>query len=242
VFGWDVTIAASHNNNKILSLGNDPSGKPNATIGTGTFRDSVGLPVNAAFARPYTYADKNGDGIITPDEVTVSPGYVYAGYSAPRDIFSITNGIDLLNHKLRLTALTDYKGGYVLYNQTGQFYAQNFSSWYSNSVKSTPLWDQARSVANSAAKNPTPSTYGYLENGQFWKLREVSAILTLPQLITNRIRAHDAQLVFSARNLHTWTAYTGPDPEENYGTGDTQTDFSTLAPPRYYILRLNLHY
>ena len=239
---WDVTIAASHNSNKILSLGTDPSGKANATIGTGTFRDSVGLPVNAAFARPYTYSDNNHDGIITPDEVTVSPGYVYAGYSAPRDIFSITNGIDLLNHKLRFTVLTDYKGGYVLYNQTGQFYAQNFSSWYSNSLKSTPLWDQARTVANSAAKNPTPSTYGYLENGQFWKLREVSAILTLPEYLTTRIRARDAQLVFSARNLHTWTSYTGPDPEENYGTGDTQTDFSTLAPPRYFIVRLNLHY
>jgi TonB-linked SusC/RagA family outer membrane protein len=242
MLGWDVTISASHNSNKLLSLGNDASGKPNATIGTGTFRDSVGLPVNAAFARPYTYADKNGDGIITPDEVTVSPAYEYAGYSSPRDIFSITNGIDLLNHKLRFTVLTDYKGGYVLYNQTGQFYAQNFSSWYSNSLKSTPLWDQARTVANSAAKNPTPSTHGYLENGQFWKLREVSAILTLPDAATSRIRAHDAQLVFSARNLHTWTSYTGPDPEENYGTGDVQTDFSTLAPPRYFIVRLNLHY
>ena len=242
VIGWDVTVSASHNSNKILSLGNDPSGKPNATIGTGTFRDSVGLPVNAAFARPYTYADKNQDGIITPDEVTVTAAYEYAGYSSPRDLFSVTNGIDFLNHKLRFTVLTDYKGGYVLYNQTGQFYAQNFSSWYSNSLKSTPLWDQARTVANSAAKNPTPSTYGYLENGQFWKLREVSAILTLPEAATARIRAHDAQLVFSARNLHTWTSYTGPDPEENYGTGDVQTDFSTLAPPRYFIVRLNLHY
>ena len=241
-FAWDVTVAASHNNNKILSLGNDPSGKPNATIGTGTNRDSVGLPVNAAFARPYKFADANGDGIITPNEVTVTPAYAYAGYASPRDIFSITNGIDLLNHKLRLTALTDYKGGYVLFNSTAQFYAQNFSSWYSNSVKSTALWDQARSVASSAAKNPTPSTYGYLENGQFWKLREVSAILTLPDQVTSRIRAHDAQLVFSARNLHTWTKYTGPDPEENYGTGDVQNDFSTLATPRYYILRLNLHY
>ena len=242
VLGWDVSISASHNSNKILSLGNDPSGKPNATIGTGTNRDSVGLPVNAAFARPYTYADKNQDGIITPDEVTVTPTYEYAGYSSPRDLFSVTNGIDFLNHKLRFTVLTDYKGGYVLFNSTGQFYAQNFSSWYSNSLKSTPLWDQARTVANSAAKNPTPSTHGYLENGQFWKLREVSAILTLPDAATARIRAHDAQLVFSARNLHTWTSYTGPDPEENYGTGDVQTDFSTLAPPRYFIVRLNLHY
>jgi hypothetical protein len=241
-FGWDIAVAASHNSNKVLSLGLDPSGKPNRTIGTGTFRDSVGLPVNAIFARPYTYADSNRDGIITPNEVIVSPNFIYAGYSYPRDIFSVTNGIDLFNHKLRFTALTDYKGGYSLYNQTGQFYAQNFSSWYANSLKSTPLWDQARTVANSSAKNPTPSTYGFMENGQFWKLREVSAIITLPDVVTTRIRAHDAQLVFSARNLHTWTSYTGPDPEENYGTGDTQTDFSTLAPPRYYILRLNLHY
>jgi len=241
-FGWDVTVAASHNSNKILSLGNDPSGNPNSTIGTGINRDSVGLPVNAAFGRPYTYSDANNDGIITPDEVTVSPGYAYAGYSAPRDIFSITNGIDLFNHRLRLTALTDYKGGYILYNSTARFYAQNFSSWYSNSLPDTPLWDQARGVANSAAKNPTPSYYGFLENGQFWKLREVAAILTLPQSLTSRLRARDAQLVLSGRNLHTWTKYTGPDPEENYGTGDIQNDFSTLAPPQYFVLRLNLHF
>jgi TonB-linked SusC/RagA family outer membrane protein len=240
--GWDVTVAASHNSNKILSLGKDPSGNPNRTIGTGTTRDSVGLPVNAAFGRPYTFADNNKDGIITPDEVTVSPKYVYAGYTAPRDIFSITNGIDLLNHRLRITALVDYKGGFVLNNSTSSFYAQNFSSWYSNSLKSTPLWDQARAVANSAAKNPTPSSHGYQENGQFWKLREVSAVLAIPQRLTSSIRARDGQLVLSGRNLHTWTSYTGPDPEENYGTGDVQNDFSTLAPPQYFIVRLNLHY
>ncbi|OYV74176.1 MAG: hypothetical protein B7Z72_00770, partial [Gemmatimonadetes bacterium 21-71-4] len=239
---WDVTVAASHNSNKIVSLGKDPTGKANATIGTGLYRDSVGLPVNAVFARPYTYSDLNHDGIITPNEVTVSPNYAYAGYSAPRDIFSVTNGLDLFNHMLRITVLTDYKGGYDLYNNTNAFYSANFSSWYSNNVKSTPLWDQARGVANSAAKNPTPSNAGFVENGQFWKLREVSAALTLPHAVAGRIRASDAQLVFSARNLHTWTNYSGPDPEANYSTGDIQQDFSDIAPPTYFIVRLNLHY
>ncbi|HEU4990221.1 MAG TPA: SusC/RagA family TonB-linked outer membrane protein [Gemmatimonadaceae bacterium] len=242
MISWDVTVSASHNTNKILSLGKDPSGKANATIGTGAFRDSVGLPVNAAFARPYTYSDADNNGIITPNEVTVQSGYVYAGYSAPRDIFSVTNGFDLFDRKLRITVLTDYKGGYVLYNNNFAFYAQNFASWYSNNVKTTPLWDQARAVAYSSAKNPTNSYYGYLENGQFWKLREVSAALTLPNVVASKIRAKDAQLVFSARNLHTWTPYTGIDPESNYSTGDVQTDFSTIAPPTYFILRLNLHY
>lgn len=239
---WDVTVSASHNSNKIISLGNDPTGKPNATIGTGLYRDSVGLPVNAVFFRPYTYSDANKDGIITPNEVTVSPNYVYGGYSAPRDIFSVTNGVELFNHMLRLTVLTDYKGGYNLYNNTNAFYSANFGSWYSNNLKSTPLWDQARGVANSAAKNPTPSNGGFVENGQFWKLREVSAALTLPRIVAGAIRASSAQLVFSARNLHTWTNYTGPDPEANYSTGDIQNDFSDISPPTYFVLRLNLHY
>jgi TonB-linked SusC/RagA family outer membrane protein len=239
--GWDVTIAMSHNSNKILALGNDVSGNPLPTIGTGTTRDSVGLPVNGFFARPFSYGDANGDGIITPNEVTVGGGFIYAGYSLPRDIVSITNGVDLLNHKLRLTVLTDYKGGYSLYNQSGQFYSQNFATWYSNNLKSTSLFDQARTVANSSAKNPS-TVIGYLENGQYWKLREVSAALALPLAVVQRLRARDLQLVFSARNLHTWTKYTGVDPESNYSTNDVQTDFSTTSPRTYFLVRANLHY
>jgi hypothetical protein len=239
-FGWDVVLAASHNSNKVLSLGNDPSGNPNATIGTGSSRDSVGLPVNAVFSRPYTYNDDNGDGIITPAEVVVDPNYAYLGYSAPRDIFSVTNGFDLLNRKLRITVLTDYKGGFVLLNSLYSFHSTN-AMWYANQVQSTPLWDQARTVAESNAKNPR-TDFGFRENGQYWKLREVSAALTLPDVVAHTIRARDAQLVFSARNLKTWTAFTGFDPEANYSTGDTQTTFGTLAPPTYFIVRANLHY
>jgi len=240
VLGWDVTVAASHNSNKVLSLGNSPSGKPNPTIGTGTTRDSIGLPVNAVFARPYTYSDANNDGIITPNEVTVSPNYEYMGYSAPRDLFSITNGVDLFNRKLRITVLTDYKGGFVLSNAFFSFHSTN-AMWYANNVKSTPLWDQARTVAYSNAKNPR-TDWGFRENGQYWKLREVSAAWTLPNVVSTKIRAQNAQLVLSARNLHTWTAFTGFDPEANYSTSDIQTTFGGLAPPAYFIVRLNLHY
>jgi hypothetical protein len=245
---WDITVAGSHNNSKVLSLGLDPSGKPNPSIGT-TSRDSVGLPVNALFGRGYTYSDANGDGIITPNEVKVdtngTPGTInglrYYGYQQPRDIISITNSFDFLSRKLHITVLTDYKGGFSLNNNSGSFYATNFATWYSENLKSTPLWDQARNVAASSAKNPSTSI-GYFENGQFWKLREVSAALTLPTSFAEKIRARDLQLVFSARNLHTWTKYTGIDPESNYGTGDVQTDFSTTAPRTYFSLRANLHY
>ena len=182
--GWDITVAASHNSNKILSLGIDASGQ---AAPDDRHRHDARLGrrcrSTAFFARPFTFADANGDGIITPNEVTVSPNFVYIGYSLPRDIVSITNGFDLFNRKLRITALTDYKGGFILYNQSGQFYSPNFPTWYSRQPQVARRCATRRArVANSSAKNPSTVDSGYLENGQFWKLREVSAALTLPNV------------------------------------------------------------
>jgi TonB-linked SusC/RagA family outer membrane protein len=241
--GWDATISASHNNNKILNLGIDQStGKARTNIGAGTSRDSIGLPINAVFGRPFQYSDANSDGIITPNEVTVSPDYTYLGYSTPRDIVSITNGLDLLDRHLRLSALFDYKGGFILNNSSQSFYETNFATFAATNLTSTSLLEQARAVAASSAKNPTTSDQGYRESGQEWRLREVSAALTLPNAVAQRLRARDVQIVFSARNLHVWTPYTGVDPEANYSTGDTQNAFSTTAPRTYFVLRANLHY
>jgi hypothetical protein len=64
----------------------------------------------------------------------------------------------------------------------------------------------------------------------------------MPNALASRLRARDASLVFSGRNLHLWSKYTDVDPEQNYNTGDVQTDFETIAPPTYFIVRLNLHY
>jgi outer membrane receptor protein involved in Fe transport len=240
--GWDITFSASHNSNKILNLGIDPTtGKPRTNIGTGTTRDSIGRSINEWVLRPFTYNDANGDGIITPDEVTPGSGFITYGYSQPRDIIAITNGLDLFERHLRLSVLIDRKGGYNLNNSSASFYATNFATWYSENLKSTPLWDQARNVAASSAKNPA-TTIGYIENGTFTRLREVSAAWTLPKRVSDRLRSRDAQIVFSARNLHLWTNFTGVDPEANYGSGDVQNGFSTTAPRTYFSLRANLHY
>ena len=242
-FGWDVTINASHNTNKVVSLGTNPgTGKPYPTIGTGTTRDSVGLPINAFFYHTYTYADSNHDGYITANEVTVNPAFSYMGSSAtPRDLVSVQNGFDVLDRAFRINILLDYKGGYSLPNATTSFYCQQTNTCYTESNLHAPLWDQARLVALRYAK--TSTSVGYLENGQFWRLREVSVVWNLPTRLTRVLRgAEGANLVFSARNLHVWTAYTGIDPEANYSTGDIQNTFSTIAPPTYYVVRLNLHY
>ena len=79
--------------------------------------------------------------------------------------------------------------------------------------------------------------------GTFTKLREVSLTLFLPQSLTSRFRSSSANLTLSARNLITWSDYTGIDSElnrsgasDNFGT----SEFLTQGIPRYITLRLNL--
>ena len=245
-FGWDMTVGASHNSNKIESLGFDLNGKPNPTIGAGANRDSVGLPIRGVFARTFTFADANNNGIIEASEVVVDPNFTFLGYAIPRDLVSVQSGFDLFQRKLRVNFLFDYKGGFSILNSTSQFYCQQSLVCYDETHKEAPLADQARSVAQRYA-NPTipgalTTSSGYYENGQFWRFRELGATLTVPKTMSDLLRSRDASLTFTARNLHVWTAYKGTDPESAYGTGNVQTDFSTTSPPSYFTLRLNLHY
>jgi TonB-linked SusC/RagA family outer membrane protein len=251
-FGWDMTINGSHNSNKIASLGVDANGQPNKTIGTGSIRDSVGLTFNGLFIRPYTFKDANNDGIIQEAEVTVDTGFVYRGYTSPRDLVSIQNGFDLLQKRLRINVLLDYKGGYNYFNETADFICRSSpKACREDQDKTTPIELQARAVARNSGTilNGTryTSTSGFWENGQFWRLREVSATLQMPSALAARIRARDANLTLSGRNLHKWTKYTGVDPESNFASGqtgvtDAPRDFITQPPRTYFTARLNLHY
>jgi hypothetical protein len=103
-FGWDLMLSASHTSNKLVSLGRDAAGLPNRTIGTGSLRDSVGLPINAYTYRAFKYSDANNDGYITANEVTVDANFSFTGYSQPRDIATVSNGFDLFNRRFASTA------------------------------------------------------------------------------------------------------------------------------------------
>jgi hypothetical protein len=208
--------------------------------GTGANRDSVGFPVRGWYYRTYTYADSNSDGTIVPSEVVVNPTFQYVGSSIPKDLVSVTNGFDVLNRQLHLSAMFDYKSGYSISNGTYSFQCGNNPACPGLSNPNASLDDQAAAVAFTA-KNPT-TAFGYLQSGQFWRFREFSATWTLPSRVLAPIRASSASLSLGARNLKVWTNYKGADPEENFGTGDVQSTFATSAPRRYYTVRLNLHY
>ena len=81
-----------------------------------------------------------------------------------------------------------------------------------------------------------------LQPGAFVKWREASATLNLPDNLAARLRARNASLVFSARNIKTWTNYRGTSPESDFQVGeggDSPSEFQTFSQPTFFTFRIN---
>jgi outer membrane receptor protein involved in Fe transport len=247
---WDASVSYSTNSNELVDLGRDPTTGDAIQpiifgLGGDTQRFEKGFPLGAYFARGYTYADANGDGFIQSDEVTLSDTAQYIGSPFPTREASIQSSVSLFK-VLRLSALLDHKGGYKMFNGTADFrcaaYYNCKNAYAGYPGVSVSLADQAAYVAD-AYGSAGGTVAGYIEDASFWKLREVTATISLPDSWASRVQADGLKLTVAGRNLGTWTNYTGPDPEINGGgSGSNFNTFDFLSQPqiRYYTIRLDL--
>ena len=235
---WDLTLSASRNSNKLVSLGADASGRPIPPIIGNTIRQIEGYPLNGYWQRPFTFDDANGDGIIVPSEVTVDTGFVFLGYSQPRNEVSIANTFDLYRGRIRVNTLVDHKSGYRVLNSEQQFLCQQAPGCKGLTSYDATLWEQARAIAQRFT--PVLSQAGYIEDVSFWRIREVSLTYTLAQSLAQRLRSRDVSITLAGRNLKIFTDWTGADPEQNYSQGDTQSTLLTAGPPTYYTVRVTI--
>jgi TonB-linked SusC/RagA family outer membrane protein len=232
--GWDMTVTASTNSNKLIDMGGVPP-----QVGA-TVRQTAGYPLNGYWQRKYTYADANNDGIIASSELAVDDSATFVGPSMAKLELVLSNGIELFNRRLRVQALADFKGGHHLYNNTSRFQCTDARNCKGRTDPNATLFEQARSVA--ATEHPARTLYGFMEKADFVRLREVSLQYTAPERFANLLRARALSATLSARNLGFWSDYTGIDPESTYGQTDIPADFLTLAPASYFTLRLNARF
>lgn len=83
----------------------------------------------------------------------------------------------------------------------------------------------------------------FVEDGSFVKLREASIRYALDQPFVRRLGVESATVSLAARNLYTWTRYTGIDPEINLFSANTVArgvEFGTSPIPRIVSLGLTL--
>ncbi|MEY4856502.1 MAG: hypothetical protein RLZZ97_1332, partial [Gemmatimonadota bacterium] len=242
--GWDINLSGSANDNKVVSLGNNPP-----QVGT-TSRTVAGYPIAGLWARPITgWDDKNGDGLLTyfadeaRNEVFVGDSAIFRGYAAPRYSVTLGSGWDLFSRKLRISTMFDYRSGNKWYNNTERIRCTRPNCAGRLDLKADFI-DQATNIA--ANEHPARTLDGFFQSGAFVRLREMSVQYTVaPALASKLMRAKSLNVVLTGRNLFLSTKYRGTDPESGFNTTsgtEAPNEFQTVGPPSYFIFRVNVGY
>jgi TonB-dependent starch-binding outer membrane protein SusC len=85
----------------------------------------------------------------------------------------------------------------------------------------------------------------FIEDGSFVKLREAAIRYQLPTAMARRFGAGGLSVNLTGRNLHTWTNYTGIDPEVNLFSANTVargTEFGTSPIPRTFSVGITANF
>ncbi|HKW46955.1 MAG TPA: SusC/RagA family TonB-linked outer membrane protein [Gemmatimonadaceae bacterium] len=251
--GFQLLLNGSRQANKLINLG---QGIDPIRFNDSHQRHQDGYPLGGYWQVPIlSYADKNGDGIISrincpanngtanPQkaggpacEVQLGDTAVYLGSPFPSSEVSITPTLTV--YKIAtVRALFDHRGGQKLLNLNGHFRCVSFGICPEANTKNAPLGDQAAYIAGLMGTDA-----GYIQDASFTKLREVSVAFGVPQRLVSRYGFSGATLTFAGRNLHTWTKYKGLDPEinENGGANFSTDEFLSQPHVRYYTVRLDL--
>jgi TonB-dependent starch-binding outer membrane protein SusC len=262
-FNLNMRLTAATLHNRIEALG---EGIPPITLNRGEQQHREGFSAGGYFARPIKYNDANGDGHLSVSEVSVDTSKFLivpaANPSATRSLDTLALayvgpqlptssqglGFDLTVFKnITVSTLFERRAGNRQLNETEYFRCRTqhsnpfFGFCGAISNPNASLASQAAFIGSQFAQfGATP--YGYIEDASFVKWRELSVRFGLPESFSNRFGVlKGAALTLAGRNLHTWTDYTGLDPEINEGGGNNfnQGEFNTQPPVRTFMLRLD---
>ncbi|MGH7664285.1 MAG: SusC/RagA family TonB-linked outer membrane protein, partial [Gemmatimonadaceae bacterium] len=218
----DLTFNFSTNESEVLDVGGEDF------IPLGSQRHQVGFPVAAWFQRKVVSAELDANGrafnlmcdggrptsaggpalLLGGDPVPCAGApRLYLGRVSPKYEGSYSATITLFD-RLRLYALADFKYGHKYFDNNLRARCQILLNCLENMYPER--YDPAR-IAEMQSSGQFVSFV--INDAGFTKLREVSASYSLPQSWAGWIGASQASVNVAGRNLHTWTDWTGLDPE-----------------------------
>lgn len=185
----------------------------------------------------------------------VSDENEYIGSSLPKLEGNLSSTFTIFQ-RLQITGLLDWKRGHTIYNNTAQFRDRSFANSRAGVLRADAIGVEAALrkfgpfVAESGGAVPfTNVNEAYFESADFVRLREISAIFSLPERYAARVGASAASFTVGVRNLALWTDYSGDDPEvlaqstSTTGSGTfAREDFLTVPQPRRLVFKLNFSF
>jgi TonB-dependent starch-binding outer membrane protein SusC len=230
-FGWNSTVIYSRNRNRVERLEGDPY-----FVGYGN-RVEAGQPLGMLFMTGFRRDPATGD--ILRDEIgpLASQTRIIVGNPWPEWTGSLANEFTL-GASWSASFLLDGQFGHQLWNQTRRI--QDIFS-------AGPLFDQLiRGEITQAERARHQSIWeNYVEDASYVKLRQLAVRYSTNAAWLRNIGARGMQVEVLGRNLHTWTDYTGYDPEINMfglSTVERGVDFAVYPNARVYTLGVRLTY
>ena len=232
---WTARLDVSAFSNRIhdAGLGRPSVAAGNTPVPLVRIRNGAGHPIGGVWGNPVHSRDENVDGIISDPEVTVDNNAVYLGSSIPTREIDLSSTFAL--RRVSFSALVDYRGGFAQVNGT-EAYRCELELCGALYDPEASLDDQARAAAVFRAGA------GFVEDASFVRLREIAVTWKLLPGWTYRRGLAAFDLTIAARNLLTFTGYSGLDPETNYmgRSGLSRGDFFALPVPRTFVARLKI--
>jgi TonB-linked SusC/RagA family outer membrane protein len=245
---WDLTLTAATNHSEVIRLA-----EGDTTIISGSVQHRIGYAPRSYFREravsatydPGTNTVTNimcddGSGGVVPcyDEagLVVAPR-VYQGRTTPSFEGSISTGLRILD-RLTLNSMVDVKTGYKKYDNNLRARCQVFSLCEENVYPER--FDPARIA--EVRSNGTLVSF-VINDAGFARLRELSLTYEIPEILTSHIRASRASINLAARNLYTWTNWTGLDPENMFlEGGNINLEQSNLPQLATFVATFNVNF
>jgi TonB-linked SusC/RagA family outer membrane protein len=270
-FKWSTSFNISFNHNEVKRLGpsgnaiisKSPSFSPNTHItrigsplgsfwgyeAIGAYKDAEDVKNNpvvqgATGSRPgdLKFRDIDGDGVITPSDVTI------IGDNNPDFFYGITNNFSY--GPLSLSILADGVQGIQLLNGSRRNIGLVNGSYSRSDVLGR--WQSPENPGDGrtprANVSPTGGNVSYVssllvEDASFFRIRNVNLRYALPEKASKAIFMQQASISLSVQNALTFTKYMGYNPEQSLNGSSSLTpgvDFNGYPLARTYTLGVNL--
>ncbi len=210
--------------------------------------DNEGNPIPMTYLGTYTfqggdaiYEDVNNDGQIDLNDV------VYIGDSNPR--FTGGFGSSVRYRNFDFTMSFHYRVGFDIINlvalQTEGMLNRNNQSKAVLSRWRTQGQDEPGMLPRAYLDHPANNLGSdrYVERGDFLRLNSLQLRYRLDDRFAQRLNARTLTLTLSARNLYTFTNYSGQDPEIGQDASNPfwiGVDRANTPPPRITTLTVNI--
>ncbi|RKD20227.1 SusC/RagA family TonB-linked outer membrane protein [Pelobium manganitolerans] len=185
----------------------------------------------------------------TPDGKIGSEDVTIIGDPNPDFTYGITNTLQYKNFDFSLF-LQGVQGSQI-FNWTRK-YTESLSNAYLNQsttvlnryTSNNTTSDMPRFVNNWHSNN-TRNSDRYIEDGSYLRIQNVSIGYNLPQKWANAFKATSARIYVSGQNLHTFTKYSGYDPEIgsfNKSVLTQNVDNGHYPTPRTFTIGANIQF